>query len=209
MSLAAAPTVFIIDPNEGSRSALGKLLQEAGRGVAAYDCAETFLARTSADHPGCLLLESQLPGAGDLHLMDELQRRGAGMPVIFLSAVSTVSTVVRVIKSGAFDFIAKPYDPHVLIAAVDAALRFDARRRRERSRAHSAAARLALLTPREREIMRYVIAGKMNKATAHDLRISVKTVEAHRSKVMHKMNVASVAELVQLGLELRLHDGSH
>jgi len=82
MSLAAAPTVFIIDPNEGSRSALGKLLQEAGRGVAAYDCAETFLARTSADHPGCLLLESQLPGAGDLHLMDELQRRGAGMPVL-------------------------------------------------------------------------------------------------------------------------------
>jgi FixJ family two-component response regulator len=195
-----AATVFIVD-GDASGDSLRRLIESYGHRVAMHATAESFLAACDAQQPGCLVLDVHLPGMSGLELQDELKRRAIPLPVIFVTGHGNVPTAVSAVKKGAFEFIEKPYDEQALVGLVEDALRLDAAQRREHARRMAVAARIATLTQREREIMQHVVTGKMNKTIADDLCISIKTVEAHRAKVMKKIGVDSVAELVQLTLE--------
>jgi len=201
MSAHGEATVYLIDDDHADRDALRRLILAAGHRVAAHAAAASFLAECAAHQPGCVVLESALPEMSGLELQGELKRRAMGIPLIFVSGRGSIALAVSAVKNGALEFFEKPFDEQALLAAIDRALKFDAAQRREHARKTSVAARLARLTAREREIMDFVIAGKMNKTMADELFISIKTVEAHRAKVMQKLGVDSVAALVQLVIE--------
>ncbi len=209
MSAHDEATVFIVDDDAAFCDVLGRKLAAVGHRVAVYADAKGFLADYDGRHAGCLVLELSLPGMDGFELQDELRRRALAVPVIFLTGHGNVALAVSAIKRGALDFFEKPADSAQLGAAIDKALKLDAGRRREHARRKTLAARLDKLTSREREIMRFVVAGKMNKTMADEMCISIKTVEAHRAKVMQKMGVDSVAELVQLALEHGQTRGLH
>ena len=201
MSAYPEITVFIVDDDAAFRDSLCWLLESAGHRVAAYPAAAAFLAAHDPHQPGCLVLDIRMPGMNGLELQDELQRRVIGIPIIFVTGHGDVPMAVSAIKKGAAEFIEKPFNDQTFLRLVEKALKLDAAQRREQARRMSVAARLDKLTAREREIMQFVIAGKMNKTIADELCISIKTVEAHRAKVMQKMGVGSVAKLVQIVLE--------
>ena len=194
-------TVFIVDDDDGFRDSLRWLLGSAGHHVVAYPAAAGFLAEYDPRQPGCLVLDIRMPGMNGLELQDELKRRAIGIPIIFVTGHGDVPMAVSAVKKGAAEFIEKPFNDQAFLGLIEKALKLDAGQRREQVRRLTVAARLEKLTAREREIMQFVIAGKMNKTMADELCISIKTVEAHRAKVMQKMGVDSVAELVQLVLE--------
>ena len=201
MSAYPEITVFIVDDDAAFRDSLCWLLESAGHRVAAYPAAAAFLAAHDPHQPGCLVLDIRMPGMNGLELQDELQRRVISIPIIFVTGHGDVPMAVSAIKKGAAEFIEKPFNDQTFLRLVEKALKLDAAQRREQARRMSVAARLDKLTVREREIMQFVIAGKMNKTIADELCISMKTVEAHRAKVMQKMGVGSVAKLVQIVLE--------
>ena len=201
MSAYPEITVFIVDDDAAFRDSLCWLLESAGHRVAAYPAAAAFLAAHDPHQPGCLVLDIRMPGMNGLELQDELQRRVISIPIIFVTGHGDVPMAVSAIKKGAAEFIEKPFNDQTFLRLVEKALKLDAAQRREQARRMSVAARLEKLTVREREIMQFVIAGKMNKTIADELCISIKTVEAHRAKVMQKMGVGSVAKLVQIVLE--------
>ena len=201
MSAYPEITVFIVDDDAAFRDSLCWLLESAGHRVAAYPAAAAFLAAHDPHQPGCLVLDIRMPGMNGLELQVELQRRVIGIPIIFVTGHGDVPMAVSAIKKGAAEFIEKPFNDQTFLRLVEKALKLDAAQRREQARRMSVAARLDKLTAREREIMQFVIAGKMNKTIADELCISIKTVEAHRAKVMQKMGVGSVAKLVQIVLE--------
>ena len=201
MSAYPEITVFIVDDDAAFRDSLCWLLESAGHRVAAYPAAAAFLAAHDPHQPGCLVLDIRMPGMNGLELQDELQRRVISIPIIFVTGHGDVPMAVSAIKKGAAEFIEKPFNDQTFLRLVEKALKLDAAQRREQARRMSVAARLEKLTVREREIMQFVIAGKMNKTIADELCISMKTVEAHRAKVMQKMGVGSVAKLVQIVLE--------
>ncbi len=201
MSAYPDATVFIVDDDAAFRDSLCWLIESAGHRVAAYPAAAAFLAAHDPQQPGCLVLDIRMPGMNGLELQDELKRRVIGIPIIFVTGHGDVPMAVSAVKKGAAEFIEKPFNDQTFLSLVEKALKLDAAQRREQARRMSVAARLDKLTAREREIMQFVIAGKMNKTIADELCISIKTVEAHRAKVMQKMGVDSVAELVQLVLE--------
>ena len=201
MSAYPEITVFIVDDDAAFRDSLCWLLESAGHRVAAYPAAAAFLAAHDPHQPGCLVLDIRMPGMNGLELQDELQRRVISIPIIFVTGHGDVPMAVSAIKKGAAEFIEKPFNDQTFLRLVEKALKLDAAQRREQARRMSVAARLDKLTAREREIMQFVIAGKMNKTIADELCISMKTVEAHRAKVMQKMGVGSVAKLVQIVLE--------
>jgi FixJ family two-component response regulator len=209
MSAHGEATVYLIDDDHADRDALRRLISAAGHRVVAHTAAASFLADCSSHHPGCVVLESTLPEMSGLELQGELKRRAMGIPLIFVSGRSSVPLAVSALKNGALEFLEKPVDEQALLAAVDKALKIDAVQRREHARKTSVATRLAKLTTREREIMDFVIAGKMNKTMADELLISIKTVEAHRAKVMQKLGVDSVAALVQLVTDGGQSHGEH
>jgi FixJ family two-component response regulator len=203
MTTDAAAAVHVVEDDDSVRAALCWLCESAGHSVAAHASAEKFLAAYDPRQPGCLVLDMRLPGMNGLELQDELARRALTLPIIFLTGYGDVPLAVSALKGGAVEFIEKPFSNQVLLKKIETALQLDIRQRLERARKTSVAARLGTLTPREHEIMRRVIGGKMNKTIADELCISIKTVEAHRAKVMQKMAADSVAELVQLVLESR------
>lgn len=191
-------TVFVVDDDEALRESLGWLFESAGLRCKGYASAEDFLTEYRSEQPGCLLLDVRLPGGSGLDLQDELARQGPPPPIIVMTGHARVPTAVRALKGGAVDFIQKPFSDESMIDRVRRAIDLDRRTREERlERAHHLA-RLADLTPREREVMALVVAGKANKVIAADLGISHKTVEIHRGRVMEKLQVDSVAELVRL-----------
>lgn len=155
------------------------------------------------EEPGCLLLDVRMPGLSGLDLQEELRRRGAPPPIIIMTGHARVPMAVRALKGGAIDFIRKPFSDQSLLERIRQAIDLDRRTRQVRTEAAKFAALLTYLTPREREVMDLVIAGKPNKIIAADLGISPKTVEIHRGRVMEKMQVESVAELVRLDLLCR------
>jgi FixJ family two-component response regulator len=191
------PTVYVVDDDASTRELLAWLMQRQSLAVACFADAQAFLAAYRADAPGCLVLDLNLPGMDGLDLQQFLKARGVALPVIFLSGGADVPKAVQAVREGAVDFIEKPFDYKRVVALVEQCMERDARGRRERARREAIAARLALLTHREREVMEQVVAGRMNREIAEGLGISVKTVEAHRAKIMEKLEVASVAELVQ------------
>jgi FixJ family two-component response regulator len=191
-------TVFLVDDDETARHAATFLLEAAGCRVRAFGTGEELLAECPKDAAGCVVLDVRLPGLSGLGVQDELIRRQLLMPVIVLTGYGEVSLAVRAFQRGAFDFIEKPYPADQLIDSVQAALTLDGERRRRAREQAAFAGRVGQLTPREREVMAMVVVGKANKVVAYELGIAEKTVETHRAKVMEKMGVGSLAELVRL-----------
>jgi two-component system response regulator TtrR len=200
-SAHAEATVFVVDADHVFRDSLRRLLLSAGRRVGMYADAESFLADSEPQQPGCVVLETRLPGMNGLELQDELRRRAIDLPLVFVTGHGNVPLAVNAVRNGAIEFLEKPVPEPTLLAVIERALKLDDIQRRDQARKMTVAARREKLTSREREIMHFVIVGKMNKTIADELRISIKTVEAHRAKVMKKMGVGSVAELVQLVIE--------
>ena len=209
MTGESATTVFIVDDDEAFRDSLRWLLESASHNVASYATAESFLAESDPHQPGCLVLDIRMPGMSGLELQDELRRRAIMLPIIFVTGHGDVPMAVSAVKKGAAEFIEKPFNDQAFLGLVENALKLDASQRREQARKLSVASRIATLTQREREVMQHVVAGMMNKTVADELGVSIKTVEAHRAKVMQKMGADSVAELVQLALESGQKRGRH
>jgi FixJ family two-component response regulator len=200
-----APTVFIVDDDADLRESLRWLFESAGLRVKSYSTAREFLSEYDSEEPGCLLLDVRMPGQSGLDLQEELRRRGVPPPIIIMTGHARVPMAVRALKGGAIDFIRKPFRDESLLQRIRQAIDLDHRNRQVRAECMKFAALLTDLTPRELEVMSLVIAGKPNKVIAKDLGISAKTVEIHRGRVMEKMQVGSVAELVRLELLWRTY----
>jgi FixJ family two-component response regulator len=197
-------TIYIVDDDEAVRDALRMLLGTTGLRVETFASAAAFLKDYRPAQAGCLVLDVRMPGMSGLALQEELYKRRVRIPIVFLTGHADVPIAVRALKKGAFDFIEKPLDSQRLIVSVLNALRFDAEQRiqaaQQASDSNPAAARLALLSEREREVLDRVLTGKQTRVIAEELCISVKTVEFHRARIREKLGVASLAELFQLFL---------
>lgn len=202
MAVHAEPVVFIIDHDRAFRETLHKALAALGHRSALYADATSFLEDCESRMHGCIVAEPRLPDMRGAALQSELKRRGLHLPLIFVTAHGSVRAAVAALHNGAADYFEKPVSPHALMPAIEKLLKLEAGKRREHAKKLMVAAALEKLTSRERQIMGFVIAGKMNKTIAGELSISIKTVEAHRARVMQKMGVDSVAALVRVALEM-------
>ena len=198
MPPSPSPTVFVVDDDAAIRKAVSRLLRSAGFAVAAFASPSEFLAQYNPAMPGCLVLDIAMPGFSGLRLQTTLGETGSTVPIIFLTGHADVPKSVQAMKYGAFDFLTKPVDGKDLLAAVRAAIEKDSAARREQAKRSEIHERLDTLTPREREVLEHVVAGKLNKQIAADLGITEATVKMHRARVMTKMKVQSVAELACL-----------
>jgi RNA polymerase sigma factor (sigma-70 family) len=194
------PTVFVVDDDSSTREVLAWLMKRHGLRTELFADARAFLRSYRGDRPGCLVVDLHMPGMSGLDLQLYLKEHGVLLPVIFLSGRADVPKAVRAVREGAIDFIEKPFDYRRVVALVEECIKRDAEARERSERRRANAERLAQLTQREREVLDLVVAGRMNREIAEKLDISIKTVEAHRSKIMEKLEVASVAELVQAKL---------
>lgn len=202
------PTAYVVDDEESIRSLWQWLMASNGIAVQTFASAAAFIESYRRGDPGCLVLDVRLPGMSGPELQDYLRREGIEIPIVFVSAHADVPTAVNAMKGGAMDFIQKPFDYRQAVAVVRRALERDAQARERRARRDQLAERLAALTERERGVLQRIIEGKANKVIAAELDISVKTVEAHRAKVMEKMAADSVAELVQRIIGFSLMEAS-
>ena len=195
------PTVFIVDDDAGVRDSLAMLLELKGFRARTFADAEGFLAEYRPERPGCLVLDLRMPGMNGLELQAHLARRGVPLPVIIVTAHGDVATTRSALKGGAVDFIEKPIDDEALVAAIAAALDRDARERERAQAAAGAAERFARLTEREREVLALVAEGRHNREIAVALGISPRTVEVYKARMMEKLQVRRVPDLVRLVLE--------
>jgi two-component system, LuxR family, response regulator FixJ len=201
------PTVFVVDDNPGVRKSLRALFESAELAVETYASGEEFLAVYDPERPGCLLLDVRLRQSSGLDLQDKLRRRKTMLPIIVLTGHGTVPTSVRAFKAGAVDFLQKPTPPKVLLERVRAAIEVDREARAVASEGAIVTERLAHLTPREREVMELLLAGKASKEIAAALGMSVRTVEGHRREVLSKAHVSSATQLVRAVLTVRKWSG--
>ena len=202
------PTAYVVDDEESIRSLWEWLLASNGIAVRTFGSAAAFIQSYRSGDAGCLVLDVRLPGMSGPELQDHLRREGIGIPIVFMSAHGDVRTAVNAMKGGAVDFIQKPFDYREALAIVRRAFERDVQERSHKARRAQLAERLAALTERERGVLQRIVEGKANKVIAAELDISVKTVEAHRAKVMEKMAVDSVAELVQRIIGFSLMEAS-
>ncbi len=191
------PTVFIIDDDSSARKGITRLVRAAGMNAESFAAAGDFLASGRSDGPGCIVLDVRMPEMTGPELQEELGRADYCMPIIFLSAHGDVPTTARAMKKGAVDFLTKPVDREDLLVAIRMSLAKDAEKCAERAENNSLREYINRLTPREYEIMTYVITGMLNKQIAYELDISEETVKIHRGRVMQKLEIVSVAELVR------------
>src|SRR5207302_2313915 len=201
---ALTPTVFIVDDYAPVRRSISRLLHAAGFAVAAFASADEFLAQFDPQIMGCLVLDVAMPALDGLELQHILAEAGSLLPIIFLTGTADIPKSVQAMKHGASDFLTKPVNDEDLLAAVRVAIQKDRDRRREQTELSEIRTRLATLTPREREVLEYVIAGKLNKQIAGDLGTVEQTIKVHRARAMQKMRVQSVAELVRLTERCRI-----
>jgi len=192
------PTVFIIDDDLAARRGLIRLVRAAGMTAESFSSAGEFLASGKRDQPGCIVLDVRMPEMTGPELHEELSKAEYCMPIVFLSAHGDVPTTAQAMKNGAVDFLMKPVDRDDLLGAIGVSLARDAENRAERAQYSAINELIGTLTPREREVMSYVITGMLNKQIAGELDISEETVKIHRGRVMRKLGIASVAELVRL-----------
>ncbi len=192
------PTVHIIDDDPSARRGLTRLIRATGMNAESFGSAADFLASGKRDGPGCIVLDVRMPGMTGPELQEDLCKSDYCMPIIFLSAHGDVPTTARTMKRGAIDFLTKPVDRADLQSAVRAALALDAENRAQLAVRGSTNVHLGKLTPREHEVMKYVISGLLNKQIGGELGIAEDTVKLHRGRVMHKLGIDSVAELVRL-----------
>jgi FixJ family two-component response regulator len=189
--------VFVIDDDAAVRTALTRLLRSADLPAKAFESCEAFLADAAASGPSCLVLDVELPGLDGFALTRQLATRALPPPIVFLTGHGDIPMSVRAMKGGAVDFLTKPASDEALLGAVQTALDRDRVARRAAVETREVERLVATLTPREREVMGHVIAGKQNKRIAADLGTTEKTVKVHRGRMMAKMGVQSVAELVR------------
>lgn len=199
MSTSGA-TVFVVDDDQAMRTSLQWLIESTGMAVETFASADEFLGHYVPGRAGCLLLDVRMPGMSGLDLQGYLAREGYRLPVIIITGHGDVAMAVKAMKSGAVDFIEKPFHDEDLLRSIRSALEHDERHRASRVVRAEIALRLAELTPREHEVMSMVTEGRSNKEVAAALGVSAKTVEAHRARVMEKMRASSLAELVRMAL---------
>jgi len=193
--------IYVVDDDEAMRDSMNWLLEGEGYAVACFESGEHFLAAYRDDMRGCLVLDVRMPEMSGLELHEHLADRGSALPVIFVTGHGDVPMAVGALQRGACDFIEKPFHNEDLLARIQRALALDCEQATRRRRTDAIAQRLELLTQREREVMDLVVAGKLNKQIADTLDISMKTVEAHRARVMDKMGARTLAELVRVVME--------
>jgi FixJ family two-component response regulator len=205
--MSDAGLVHIVDDDPGIRAGLSSLVRSVGYAARLYGSAGEFLASELPAIPSCLLLDVRLPGTNGLDLQDSLRQRGIEFPVILMTGYGDVQMSVRGMKAGALDFLTKPLRHQDVLDAVGVAVARDRERRAASEKIEAIRTRIRTLTPRERQVMDLVAAGKMNKQIASDLGLSQITVKMHRGSLMKKMGVRSVAEFVKLVEAHRLADG--
>jgi FixJ family two-component response regulator len=193
-----AAVVHVIDDDAAVANALARLLAASGHVCQVHASAEAFLARHDPEVPGCAIVDLGLPGMDGFGIAESLAAAGEGRPLIFLTGTGDIPKSVRAMKAGAVDFLTKPVDAASLLAAVEEALARDGATRAARAGRDAVAGRLARLTPRERQVLDGVVAGRLNKQIAGDLGTAEKTVKVHRGRMMRKMGVRTLAELVRL-----------
>jgi FixJ family two-component response regulator len=191
-------TVIVVDDDDAVRNSLRLLLKSAGIHTEAATSAQEYLERFDATQGGCLLLDVRMPGMSGLELQQELNMRGATIPVIFITGNGDIPMAVEAMQHGAFDFLQKPFRDQDLLDRVQRALARDTENRTRLRHTDRIRERLASLSPREREVLELVTQGKANKMVASDLGVSQRTVEIHRAHVMQKMEASSLAELVRM-----------
>ena len=197
-------TVYVVDDDPSVLKSLRRLLESAGYKVRVFASAQEFLRPKQTDRPACLILDVSMPGLSGMQLQESLVEESISLPIIFISGHGDIPTSVRAIKSGAVDFLPKPFDDAMLLKAVREALDKSRREYAAQAEAAEAKQRLASLTPREAEVFAHVVTGKMNRQIAAELGISEKTVKVHRGRVMEKLGIWSVAELVRLAEKVGL-----
>jgi RNA polymerase sigma factor (sigma-70 family) len=197
MSAPPDQRVHVVDDDDAMRDSLVWLLESQGFGVDAYPSAESFLEAYRDDLHGCVVLDVRMPGMSGLELYERLAARHCVLPVIFVTGHGDVPMAVAALKKGAVDFIEKPFNDKDLLRLVQQCLELDRAQRSARREEAATLQRIATLTAREREVLDLVVLGRANREIADELGISVKTVEVHRSRLMEKMEAASIAELVR------------
>ena len=198
-------TVFVVDDDSGVRSSIRVLLKSIGIAATAMSSAREFLDHFDPEQPGCLVLDIRMPGMSGMELQQQLNLKGAIIPVIFITGHGDVPMAVEAMQHGAFDFLQKPFRDQDLIDRIQKALARD-RETRQSLRKHSQIReRLESLTPREKDVLQLLVQGQQNKVMAGELGLSQRTVEIHRAHVMEKMGAQSVAQLVRMVLDAKDH----
>jgi FixJ family two-component response regulator len=192
------PIVYVVDDEPSVRKSLARLLKAAGHRVEAFASAQEFLERVHRSGIGCLILDVQMPDLNGLELQQALSASDISMPIVFITGHGDVPTSVRAMKAGAMDFLSKPFDQKDLLAAIGLAIEKARQQSTLQAESSEVERRLATLTPREHEVLLQVLTGQLNKQIAATLGASEKTIKVHRGRVMHKMQVQSVADLVRL-----------
>jgi RNA polymerase sigma factor (sigma-70 family) len=196
-------TVYIVDDDSSVRTALKRLLSLVGLHAEAYESVDAFVKTKKADAPSCLVLDVRLPGMSGLEFQDELSKEGMNIPIIFITAQGDSPMTRRAMKAGAVDFLTKPFRKKELLAAIAQGLERDRARREESASMAELQERLDQLTPRETEVMRLVTTGMLNKQIGETLGLTEATVKIHRRRVMQKMQVNSLAQLVLIAEKIK------
>ncbi len=194
-------TVFVVDDDEGIREGLALLLETVGQPYELYSSAIEFLESYDASKGGCLVLDIRMPRMSGLDLQEKLNEQESLLPIIFITGHGDIQMAVEAMRRGALDFIRKPFREQDLLDRINEALAFDAGKRKNMAERQQLVDKVATLSEREREVFHHVANGEMNKVIAQDLGISVRTVEVHRSQIMKKLGVRTLAQLVRIKIE--------
>jgi len=194
------PTINIVDDDRLARESLKWLAESAHLSVREFECGQHFLDRFDYGSPGCVVLDVRMPDINGMELYTRLKKTGDTIPVIIVTGHADVSMAVRAMKAGAYDFVEKPYNDALMLELLQNAIAYDRDSRENQVKVDDVRFRIDRLTPREHEVMKFVLRAKQNKVIASELGISIKTVELHRANLMTKMNATSPTELVRLAM---------